>query len=238
MRKLVSISILLLTLLIFAQAQSQLKPDKYFLVLLKRPSHAPQLDEEAGEKLQEAHMANIRKLYSEHKLVLAGPFIDDTPLRGIFVLRANSVIQAEEWVSSDPAVKAGHLAGEVHGPWLIDPSTIHQPADTTQGMEQYTLVFMNRGEEWNPDSTGSIELMKQHDAFVKKMTEQGKIATAGMILSSNQENLSGIAICSVGTDETLKLTKDDPAVKAGLIKLEIHPWITAKGMLAQGQLMK
>jgi hypothetical protein len=27
----------------------------------------------------------------------------------------------------------------VHGPWLIDPSTIHNPAEPP-GMEQYTIV--------------------------------------------------------------------------------------------------
>jgi hypothetical protein len=32
--------------------------------------------------------------------------------------------------------------------------------------------------------------------------------------------------------------KDDPSVKAGLMKPEIHPWITGKGVLASGQPMQ
>lgn len=55
-----------------AQAGSEPNTPKYFFVLLKRPSNAPQLSKEAGEKLQEEHMVNIRRLHAEHKLLIAG----------------------------------------------------------------------------------------------------------------------------------------------------------------------
>ena len=42
----------------------------------------------------------------------------------------------------------------------------------------------------------------------------------------------------VGVEETAKLVRDDPTVKAGLLKTEIHPWITGKGVLASGQPMR
>ena len=58
-----------------ARTQSGARPAQYFLVLLNRPANAPQLSKEAGEKLQEEHMANIRKMAAEHKLVVAGPFM-------------------------------------------------------------------------------------------------------------------------------------------------------------------
>src|SRR6266571_5542051 len=149
MNKIRCSSLLLLCLLSFASfatAQSEPHAPKYFFVLLEHPSNAPQLSKDASEKLQEEHMANIRRLHSEHKLLVAGPFMDDTSLRGIFVLKAESQEQAQDWAGSDPAIKAGRLVAvaEVHGPWLIDPNAIEEPA-TTRGMEQYTLVLMKSG---------------------------------------------------------------------------------------------
>jgi uncharacterized protein len=234
----VPISMLALALSNFAQAQPPSNASKYFFVFLTRPSTAPQLSKEAGEKLQEEHMANIRKLHAEHKLVMAGPFTDDTALRGIFVLQADSLAQAQEWANSDPAIKAGRLAAEVHGPWLIQPGAIHEISGTDQGMEQYTLALMKRGEKWDPNAPGFMDVMKQHPAFVKQMTEQGKMAIAGPFPFTDPGELRGVTIFRVGTEESTKLAQDDPTVKAGLLKPEIHPWITGKGVLAPGMAMQ
>jgi uncharacterized protein YciI len=157
--------------------------------------------------------------------------MDDTSLRGIFVLKADSLEQAQDWAGSDPAIKAGRLEAEMHGPWDIDPSTIHEP-ETTQGMEQYTLVLLKSGEKWNPSAPGFMDVMKQHHAVVKEMTERGKIAVAGPFPFSNPGELQGVTIFRVGAEETAKLVQDDPAVKAGLLKAEIHPWITGPPMLS------
>jgi uncharacterized protein len=223
----------------FVQAQTQpnTKPARYFFVLLKRPANAPPMSKEAGEKLQEEHMANILKMAAEHKLVIAGPFLDDTALRGVFVFQADSAAQAQEWTDSDPAIKAGRLSAEVHGPWLIDPSTIHKPTEPP-GFEQYSLVLMKRGDNWKPDAPGFIDAMNQYGAFVKQMTDQGNMAIAGQFPQNDQGELRGVAIFRVGAEQAAKLTQDDPTVKSGLLKTEIHPWGTGKGVLASGQPMQ
>jgi|SRR5271154_4377135 len=241
MRRIAVSYLLLLTLLVFAQAQTQptvRSSAQYFLVLLKRPANAPQLSKDAGEQLQAEHMANIRKMAAERKLVIAGPSMEDTTLRGIFVFRAESAAQVQGWANSDPAVKAGRLAPEVHGPWLIDPSTVHQPPADSRGMEQYSLVLMKRGEKWRSDALAFNFVVKEYPAFAKEMTAQGYLAVAGLFPLSVPGELRAVAIFRVGAEQTATLLKEDPDVRAGLLKPEIHPWITGKGVLAPGQPMQ
>ncbi len=238
MKTLAARFVLLLALLtafsatIFSAQDSPAPPKQFFFVLLKRPASAPQLTPEAGEKLQAEHMANIGKLHDEKKLVVAGPFMDDTTLRGIFVMTAASKQQAQEWADSDPAVKAGRLAAEIHGPWLVKPDAIH-PASTPQVMEQYTMALMIRTEKWDPASVTFQELRQAHLARLAKLAEEGTVAITGRF--DEDTDLRCVTIYSAAPDQAAKLLQDDPLVNAGYLKPELHPWITAKGVLAPGQ---
>ena len=192
------------------------------------------MSKEASQALQEEHMANIRKLAAEHKLIMAGPLVDDTLLRGIFVLRAKSIIEAEQLANGDPAIKAGRLSAEIYGPWFIDSSAIHEPNASQQGMQQYTLVLLKRGEKWDPGAPEFRDLVNQYPVFLKRLMSQGKVAVAGPFPFAVPGELRGVAIFRVSVEQATKLMQDDAAVKAGVLKLETHPWITATGVLATG----
>jgi uncharacterized protein len=125
----------------------------------------------------------------------------------------------------------------VHGPWDIDPGAIHAPANPL-GFEQYTLVLLQRGEKWNPSAPEFMDVMKRHRALVKQMIDQGSLAIAGLFPIGDQGELLGISIFRVGAEQTATLLKDDPTVKAGLLRPEMHPWGTGKGVLAAGQPMQ
>jgi uncharacterized protein len=207
----------------------------FFFVLLKHPASAPQISKEDGDKLQEAHMANIRRLHEEHKLVIAGPFMDDGVLRGIFVMKADSLDQAKEWANSDPAIKAGRLSAEVHGPWMIRPQGIHE-TDTPNTLEKYSLLLVHQGDKWDPKSPVPQDVLQQHLSYLMGLMQQGKLALAGPFHDDGE--LKGIFIYSVPMDEAVKLEGEDPMVKNGFFKIEGHPWATAKGVLAAGQPMQ
>ena len=66
------------------------------------------------KKLFEGHMANINKLASEGKLVMAGPFMkNEKNYRGIFIFNCSTIEEAEKLVNSDPAVQANLLKADL-----------------------------------------------------------------------------------------------------------------------------
>ncbi len=67
-------------------------------------------------RLQRAHLDNITRLAEEGKLVLAGPFLGDGEVRGIYIFDVPTLEEAEALTHSDPAIQAGSLIMELH-PW-------------------------------------------------------------------------------------------------------------------------
>ncbi|AFN73709.1 YCII domain protein [Melioribacter roseus P3M-2] len=85
---------------------------KYVTVFLYRGDVKIE-DESKRSEIQKAHLKNITKLAEEKKLILAGPFLDDSDMRGIFIFDVESLDEARRLTESDPAVKAGVLKMEI-----------------------------------------------------------------------------------------------------------------------------
>src|SRR5262245_43454352 len=78
----------------------------YVGCLYKGSRWTPQSTPET-EKLQQAHLDNILRMEREGKLVVAGPFLDNGDLRGLYVFRVASIEEAQAFANSDPAIQAG-----------------------------------------------------------------------------------------------------------------------------------
>lgn len=104
----------------------------------------------------------------------------------------------------------------------------YEEGDTTYLMQQYYMVFLKKGENRSQDSTEATELQKQHMAHLSRMAEEGYASLVGPLGSDGE--IRGIAVYNTATQkEADSLAKLDPAVKAGRLKVEVHPWWTAKG---------
>ena len=95
----------------------------YYIFLLKKgPTWSPDSTPEISI-LQEKHLANLKRLAEMGKLVINGPLLDSFAtsgeIRGIGALKANSLEEAQELISSDPMVKVGRLIFELHT-WMIE----------------------------------------------------------------------------------------------------------------------
>ncbi|NOU17208.1 MAG: hypothetical protein HOO91_06580 [Bacteroidales bacterium] len=80
--------------------------------------------------LQKAHLKNIQRLADEGKLIIAGPFLDNQEIRGIFIFNVETLEEAKTLTETDPAIKAGTLVMELH-PWygsaaLVESVKIHR----------------------------------------------------------------------------------------------------------------
>ncbi len=88
---------------------------KYVMAFLKRGPNRSQ-DSITAAQIQSAHLKNIERMAEEGVLVLAGPFLDNSEVRGIYVFNVESVEEARVLTETDPAVQAGRLIMELH-PW-------------------------------------------------------------------------------------------------------------------------
>jgi uncharacterized protein len=87
--------------------------ESLILGFLVRGSNASQTGDAAAET-QKGHLAYMSRLHQQGKLLVAGPFMDDAPARGIVIYRVATVDEAKALAADDPAVKAGRLVLEAH----------------------------------------------------------------------------------------------------------------------------
>lgn len=114
------LSFSILTYIVISKENApEFKLKTYYLVFLKSGPKRDQTKDVAME-IQKGHLANIKRLSNQGKIVIAGPLLDDSEVRGIFIFNAESKEEVEELCATDPAIKAGRLIAEVH-PWMSEP---------------------------------------------------------------------------------------------------------------------
>ena len=87
----------------------------YVMAFLKKGPNRSQ-DSATAAGLQKAHLDNIIGMAEAGELVLAGPFMDDGDIRGIYIFNVSTVEEARKLTETDPAIQAGRLVMELH-PW-------------------------------------------------------------------------------------------------------------------------
>ncbi len=97
----------------------------------------------------------------------------------------------------------------------------------------YYLRLLKRGPLWTPEETPEVErLQAAHLAYGQKLREEGKLILNGPLLDNG--NLRGVGIFRVGSlEEAQALSDADPAVQAGRLVSELHPWMTFRGILPE-----
>jgi uncharacterized protein YciI len=100
-----------------------IKPYYLDLLMLKDQPDDGKPEAERPQWMQK-HLAYIRSEVETGRFVLVGPVTEQGRLRGIAVIKAESVEEAQRVASGDPLVQSGHLIAEVHPILLEDLSGI------------------------------------------------------------------------------------------------------------------
>lgn len=91
------------------------------------------------------------------------------------------------------------------------------------GMHKYVLALLKAGPNRGQDKQTAAELQRAHLANIQRLAEQGVLVLAGPFLDGGA--LRGIYVFDVDTvEDARKLTETDPAIQAGRLVMELHPW--------------
>lgn len=92
------------------------------------------------------------------------------------------------------------------------------------GMKKYVIAFLYRGERVQEYSHEKrAELQRGHMDNITKLAQEGKMVLAGPFFGN--EELRGLFFFDVESlEEAQKLTESDPAVQAGVLKMELKEW--------------
>jgi uncharacterized protein YciI len=98
-------------------------------------------------------------------------------------------------------------------------------------MTTYYVGFLYRGPKWTSGHATETEaLQNAHLANIQKLAAEGKLLLAGPFTDNG--DLRGIFVFRVRSmAEAQALAEADPAVQAGRLRLEFHPWYAAKNIV-------
>ena len=105
-------------------------------------------------------------------------------------------------------------------------------------MTTYQVGFLRKGPAWTPGETPETKKIQEaHMAHITAMGESGKLLVAGPFTDGG--DLRGMFVFRVDSLEEAKaLAEQDPAVKAGRLVLEWHPWFAAKNIAVSARSAK
>ncbi len=107
--------------------------------------------------------------------------------------------------------------------------------DAMPEMTTYILGLLVKGPQWTPAPSSELaKLQEAHLAHLRSMAASGKLIVAGPLTDGG--TIRGILVFKLeSVDEARALAEADPAVKAGRLAVELHPWLVQKGVLPEPQ---
>jgi uncharacterized protein YciI len=175
------------------------------------------------------HMEVLEKLWLDGKAVIAGR-IEDKTYAGLVLLDAKDATEAKDLLKDDPYIKTGVLVPDVL-PWMFE--NVFHKAPRFLDLEKIWFGILERPKNAPQYPAAKLEeLQSGHLANIRKMAEDGLLASAGPFLSNDSRR--GIFVFfSKNLSQIKRAVSADPLIKAKRLELKLMPWWTGKGTVVQ-----
>jgi uncharacterized protein YciI len=84
----------------------------------------------------------------------------------------------------------------------------------------FACIYM-QGSNWQQGKPVTEQPLQEHTQYMLRLHAEGKVAMAGPLI----DNAGGLNIFEVATqEEAQEILHNDPAIRDGICRGEIHPW--------------
>lgn len=187
------------------------------------------------QQKQASHLENFGRLAKLGSLTTAGPCADpNKKTRGIVVIHAESVADAESKFGPDPYVSEGFMNAELHQ-YEVIAGKLHLITEVTS-MEESVIVIVGRGPKWK-EKRDQEELISSNLAILaKKQFEEGKLRFAAQFRKQSNNDSGRIAVMIFRGKEIAAVKKSLEAYELArddLVTFQAFPQYLAKGALGE-----
>ncbi len=204
----------------------------YFVFLVTGKSTAGTAKEEI-EQMQKAHIANFERLAALGELSAAGPCSDPgKTVRGIVVVQATSLAEAEGKFGADPYVTDGFMKTEIH-PYKSLVGKFVVPADKSK-MDTYTIAIASRAAKWTEGEESAKAVQDAFQLLAKEQYSAGKLGFAAMFNGPSNNASPRVAVMVFRGEEQAaveRLFSEWKLIQDGVVKVQVFPQYLVKDAL-------
>ena len=206
-----------------------------FFVFLTTGKPTDGTPKEEIEKMQMDHLANFTRLAGIGELSAAGPCVDPAKtIRGIVVIQAKSIADAESKFNPDPFVTRGFMKAEMHQFGTIVGKLVI-PADITK-LDKYTIVIANQGEKWPAQADAVQHVNERLKAIASEQYASKKLGFAALFPQSTTHvskntPANRVAVMIFRGDDTAaveKIVTDSGLTRDKAIEFQVFPQYLVK----------
>jgi uncharacterized protein YciI len=95
----------------------------------------------------------------------------------------------------------------------------------------WAVGLVRTGRVWEQASPlGEQRLIGEHLAYLGRLMESGEVTQAGAVIGPDEgpadDGLVALIVYAVDAERAREIASADPAVRGGLIQVDIRPWFT------------